>query len=468
MILTEEFDVRAPRQMVWDFLLDEKRVAACMPGVEYVERTDEQSYQVRLGVKVGPIQARFGGGVTIVESNPPESLRIRADWQDRITSSKTQVFADITLEESVEGVVACRLTADVAILGILGKYGQGIAEKKASEIKEAFAACVRASLEGDIGLQPLAAGVRAEAGPSRPTLRNFDYLQPTTVEEAIGLLGEYGDEAKAMAGGQSLVLLMREGLVQPGIVIDLMGIPGLSDIHRAGTNGHVEIGALTTHRQIELSGLIQEKFPLLYEAYRNLASIQVRNLATLGGNLCHNAPGSDPPAPLIALDATVTLRGPAGERSLSVEEFGTGFYETALRGGEILTRIKVPMLPPCSGTAYHKYAVRPTDMAIVGAAVRVTLDAGGERCQDVRIALSGVAPTTIRARRAEVVLRGQPLGEQAIAEAAQAAAGEVDPISDGHASADYRRRVTPVAVQRMITVAWQRANAACQEFERRQ
>ena len=263
-----------------------------------------------------------------------------------------------------------------------------------------------------------------------------------------------------MAGGQSLVLLMREGLVQPEVVVNLERITGLNDIRLDATNSVVEVGALATHRQIEKSTLIQEHFPFIYEAYQTLASVPVRNVATLGGNLCHNAPGSDPPPLLIALDGTVRLRGPAGERSLSVEEFGTDFYESALDEAEILTSVTVPLLPPRSGAAYHKYAIRPMDMAIVSVAVRITLDTEENRCQDVRVALSGVAPTTIRSRQAEEALRGQELNEQVIAQAADLAAREIEPISDVHASADYRRRLTPPAVRRMATLAWQRATNA--------
>lgn len=147
MILIQEFEVHAPRQAIWDFLLDEKRSGACMPGVEQVERIDEQTYQVRLSVKVGPIKARFGGQVMIVETQPPDSLKVTADWKDGNTSSKALVAANVELQESSEGVVTCRLTADIGLTGVLAKYGQGVAQKKANEINAAFAECIRAALE---------------------------------------------------------------------------------------------------------------------------------------------------------------------------------------------------------------------------------------------------------------------------------------------------------------------------------
>lgn len=291
-------------------------------------------------------------------------------------------------------------------------------------------------------------------------MKGFVYLRPSSLEEVFQALKTYGDEAKVMAGGQSLLILMREGLVQPQVVVSLQGVSALGGINFDETAGVVEVGGLATHREVGFSALIREKFPLMADAYQNLASVQVRNLGTLAGNLCHNAPGSDPPAPLIALDARVTLAGPCGQREMSVEAFGTDFYETALREDEILTKVSIPLLPPCTGSAYKKIAIRATDMAIAGVAVRVTLNGDGNTCEDIRIALSGVAPTTICARQAEEVLRGQGLSEELIAEAGRAAQSDIDPISDAHASAEYRRKLVPAAVRHVVTQAWSRARGA--------
>jgi carbon-monoxide dehydrogenase medium subunit len=294
-------------------------------------------------------------------------------------------------------------------------------------------------------------------------MKNFVYLEPRSVEEASELLKKHGWEAKAMAGGQSLILLLREGLIQPGVVVSLLEIPGLNQIQMDRSGRTVEIGALATHRQMELSPVIRQNLSFVTKAYQTLGSVQVRNLGTLGGNLCHNAPGSDPPPLLMVLDATLSLTGPstmkgAGKkRTLTVEEFGTGFYETALQEGEILTSVQIPLPPPRSGCAYQKYSLRPTDVPFAGVAVRITLAKDGNKCDDVRIALTGVAPTTIRARRAEAVLRGREIGERLMAEAGQVAGGEIDPISDAYASAEYRRQIVPVAVRRVAAEAWQRA-----------
>jgi carbon-monoxide dehydrogenase medium subunit len=288
-------------------------------------------------------------------------------------------------------------------------------------------------------------------------MKNFQYLEPTTVDEATGLLKKYGWVAKAMAGGQSLILLLREGLIQPAVVVSLVKIAGLNQIQLDRSGRTLEIGALTTHRQIEQSPLIRQHLPFVARAYQTLGSVQVRNLGTLGGNLCHNAPGSDPPPLLMILDATVTIVSPSKKRSLPVRDLGTGFYETALQEGEVLTGVQVPLPPLRSGCAYQKYALRPTDVPFVGVAARVTLSTDGRKCDDIRIALTGVAPTTIRAHRAEAILKGRELGDKLCADAGQAAAGEIDPISDAAASAEYRRQVVPVAVRRVVTEAWQGA-----------
>ena len=289
-------------------------------------------------------------------------------------------------------------------------------------------------------------------------VKNFRYLEPESVSEAAGILQEHGWQAKAMAGGQSLILLLREGLIQPEIVVSLLRVPDLRGIQQKRSS--IEIGAITTHREIENSPVIQQHFPFLVDAYRTLGSVQVRNLGTLGGNLCHNAPGSDPPALLMALDATLAIAGPRKKRTMSVEGLGTDFYETSLGEGELLTTINVPMIPSRTGCAYEKYAHRPTDIPFVGVAARVTLARNRKTCKEARLALTGVAPTTIRAHDAESVLQGQELAEKAIAEAAHVAAGEIDPISDAHASAEYRRKLVPVAVQRVVNLAWERAREA--------
>ena len=224
--------------------------------------------------------------------------------------------------------------------------------------------------------------------------------------------------------------------------------------------GVMRIGAATTHREVERSALVAKYFPMLAEAYPNLGSVQVRNFGTLGGNLCHNAPGSDPPSPLIALGATVTIGGPGGKRTLRLEDLGTGFYETSLGPKDILTEVQVPLPAVHGAGAYLKFAMRRNDFPFVNVAAHITLDAGRATCTDVCLVLGGVASTTIRARKAEALLSGVKLTDARIAEAGHVAAGETDPISDTHASAEYRTQLIPVAVRRAVIAAYERARAA--------
>lgn len=298
-------------------------------------------------------------------------------------------------------------------------------------------------------------------------MKNFRYLQPESLDEALQILREYAGDAKVLAGGQSLLILMREGLVQPAFVISLARLSGLNGMELDAAAQGVTVGALATHRQLELSPLIRTHLPLLSEAYCNLGSVQIRNLGTLGGNLCHNAPGSDPPTALIALGATVTTRSlvhrdgqdTAAERTLPLEEFGSYYYETVLGENELLTAVHIPLPPAQTGGAYHKIALRPSDIPFVGTAAMVTLEADGRTCAGVRIALGGVAPTTIRSQAAESTLRGRELTDALIVHAGETAMDDADPISDTNASAEYRRDLVPVAVRRVVSLAWQRACA---------
>lgn len=290
-------------------------------------------------------------------------------------------------------------------------------------------------------------------------MRNFTYLRPDTIEEALQLLDEHTDDAKILAGGQSLVLLLREGLLQPEVLIDISGVPGLDRISLGEDGRALSIGALATHRSLELSPIVAEHFPVFQEAYATLASPPVRNLATLGGNLTHNAPGSDPPPLLVTYEAVVTLKSSQGERQLSVLDFGTDYYETDLGEDEILTEISVPLASERSAVAYQKFAIRPMDMAIVGVAARIDLAEDRQTCRRALVALSGVAQTTIRSRPAEAGLAGERYHPDLVAAVAQATLQDIDPTSDIHASSEYRRNLTPIAVQRVITKAWQQVLA---------
>jgi carbon-monoxide dehydrogenase medium subunit len=288
-------------------------------------------------------------------------------------------------------------------------------------------------------------------------IKDFEYLAPKTLKEALTLVDKYGDDCKIIGGGQSLLVLMRQGLVAPKYLISIKGLSELSYIK--DTKEALKIGALTTHRMIEKSPVIQKKFSVLAEMEKRLASIQTRNWGTIGGNLCHGEPAGDPAPVLIALKAILTVASLKGERSMAVEDFSVDYFEVALEHGEILTEIQLPAAPPHTGTAYTKFNVIESDLATVSAAVSVTLGSGDGICQDVRIALGASAPTPMRAKQAEEVLRGKKITDALLKKAGEVASTEAQPISDIAASEEYRRELVRVLVARVGNEALARAKA---------
>ena len=286
-------------------------------------------------------------------------------------------------------------------------------------------------------------------------IRDFEYFAPTTLNEALTLLDKYRDDCKVIAGGQSLLILMRQGLVTPRYLIDIKGIKELNYLQFDAEEG-LKIGALTTHRAIERSPLMRDGYRVLAEMERKLASVQTRNWGTIGGNLCHGDPAGDPAPVLIILKGTLKLSSLRGTRTLPVEDFTLDYFETALEPGELLTEIRVPPPTPRMGAAYTKFNIIENDMGMVGVGVSITLSPG-DVCQDVRIALGGSAPTPLRAREAEEVLRGKEVTEELLKKAGEAAAEEAEPISDIQASAEYRREVIRVLVPRVGREALRRA-----------
>lgn len=288
---------------------------------------------------------------------------------------------------------------------------------------------------------------------------DFEYFAPKTVAQALSLLSRYRGKAKIIAGGQSLLVILKQGLIAPDCLIDIKGISALDYIKYDEKRG-LRIGALTIHRAIEKSPLIQKHFIVLSEMEKNLATVQTRNWGTIGGNLCHGDPAGDPAPVLIALGAKLKLVSPTKERIIDVEDFSKDYLEVDLRGAEMLTEILVPPPPPHTGTAHEKLMVMKGDMGIVGAAVSITLSPGDGVCQDARIALSNCAPTPLRAREAEKVLIGKKVDEELLARAGEVAAGEASPNSDVHGSAEYRREMIKVFVRRAGQKALARAKAA--------
>jgi CO/xanthine dehydrogenase FAD-binding subunit len=283
-------------------------------------------------------------------------------------------------------------------------------------------------------------------------LPKFEYLEPKTVDEALSLLAQYKGRAKVIAGGTDLLpKLKRREIEAPAYVIDLKGISGLDHIKYDEVDG-LSLGPLVTIHAAEASPIVQERFGVLHQAVESMASRQVRNRGTIAGNICNAVPSADTAPPLLTLEASLRLASQAGERIVNIEDFFTGPSETLLDSDEILLEVNVPNLPAHSRGRYLKLTPRTSmDLALVGVAAVVGTEDG--ICSDIRIALGAVAPTPIRARQAEDVLRGQKLTAELIEQAAQIAGGECRPISDHRGSLEYRCHMVEVLTKRAIQQA---------------
>jgi len=287
-------------------------------------------------------------------------------------------------------------------------------------------------------------------------MKDFEYLAPKNIEEALSFLLQYKGEAKIIAGGQSMLVLMRQELLAPEYVIDIKGLSALDYMTYDKREG-LRMGALTTHRAVEKSLDIQRCFSVLSEMERNLATIQTRNWGTIGGNLCHGDPAGDPVTVLIVLDAKLKLRSLSGERTVAVERFSKDTLEVDLEPDEMLIEIQVPAPMPRTGVAHEKLMVMQGDAGIVGAAVSITLKPGDAVCEDARIVISNAASVPLRVREAEKRLIGKVINDQILKEAGEAASGESDPPSDVHGSAEYRKEMVKVFVRRAAARALEKA-----------
>jgi carbon-monoxide dehydrogenase medium subunit len=280
----------------------------------------------------------------------------------------------------------------------------------------------------------------------------FEYRTPKNLKEVNAALKEFGGDAKLIAGGTALVIMMKQRLVRPSCLVSLRSVRGLNAI--ALKNGGISIGGLATHREVESSSLIRRRLPMLAETYHHVATLRVRNMATVGGGLAHADPNQDPPPSLIALGATIKATSANGSRTIALDEFFKDYYETVLEPDEIITEVMVPKLAPNTGAAYIKFLPRTADdYATVSAAAVLTLDKTRKIIADVRIALGSVGVTPIRARAAEELLRGQPLKSEAFAEAGAKAREAVDPVSDFRGSAAYKKDMAGVFVRRALEKA---------------
>ena len=290
-------------------------------------------------------------------------------------------------------------------------------------------------------------------------VKPFEYHSPESVEEALGLLERYGEDAKLYAGGTSLLFLMKEGLFSAGQVVSLKRVSGLDRIELESANGgnRVRIGAMATHRALEFSDLLKDKIPVIPEMESDLANVRVRNVGTLGGSLAFAEPQSDPPSLLMALGAEVSVAGPQGERVLDLDSLYIDYYETALDPLEMITRISIRVPTGEVGCSYRKFCQRTaSDKPTVCAAVRLALKAGV--VDEVSIALGAVAPTPVRAKRAEDLVRGVRPGNggfpaELLETAAQAAGEEINPQTDIYGSDWYKRDVARALLKQGLAEA---------------
>ena len=278
-------------------------------------------------------------------------------------------------------------------------------------------------------------------------MRDFFFHRPNSIEEALAILREHGEDARAMAGGTAIVNLMKQSLLFANHIVSLQDVPGMRDISLE--NGDLHIGALVKQQDVVTSPTVSEHAPLLSEVYRRVATIKVRNMATVGGGLAHADPAQDPPPALMILGATVRLVSERGERILPVEDLFRDYYETAIDSDEILTEVIVPQSDQSAKSVYLKFLPRTADdYATVGVTASVRLEDG--RCDDVRVALNSVAPTPVRATAVEDALKGRTASEGTLREASELVRQYLDPLDDFRGSAEYKRDMAVVFTYRAL------------------
>jgi len=290
-------------------------------------------------------------------------------------------------------------------------------------------------------------------------MRDFEYLPTKTIQEACSLISQYKEEGKVLAGGQSLITLLRQKLISPSCLIDIKGVSELDYITFDEKKG-LRMGALTTHRAIEKSPLIQSKYPVLSDMEKSVASVQTRNWGTIGGNLCSADPIGDPAPSLIALNAKIKIVSSREEKAIPLEEFFTDYFTTLLEPDEILTEIQLPPPVAHTGVVYMKFSTIEAGIKIVSTSTSMILDSDKQTCKEARIVMSAVAPVPFSARKAGELLIGKKINDGLIAEAAQLASEETNPTSDVHASAEFRREIAKVLVRRAVKEAFEKAKRA--------
>jgi len=278
------------------------------------------------------------------------------------------------------------------------------------------------------------------------TIRSFELLQPRSLPEAVALLQKHGDDARAIAGGTTLVILMKQRALHYPYLVDLQTIPGLNEIKKESDG--VRVGALTTHRMVELSTVIRQAFPVVAEAFSHIGNVRVRQTASIGGNLAHADYRLDPPPPLLVLGASVSAFGPKGSRTIELKDFFRGMYETALNPGEILTGVKIPAPAAGSRAVYLRYsALAANDWPCLGVAAFLRRE--NQRCQELRLALGGVAPTPLLINGLDFT-KDQSLDDSVVNKVLNLVEQQISPSADLRGSEWYKRRLARLFVKRAI------------------
>lgn len=288
---------------------------------------------------------------------------------------------------------------------------------------------------------------------SRVITKDFGYFSPKTIEEALSLLSQYGNRAKVIAGGTDLLVGIKMGKIQPDYLISLKTIGGIDGLHESKSG--LRIGAGCTFYQLETSSLVKDEYEALHEAARSVSSVQIKNMGTIGGNLCNASPASDCAPALLVLGAQATIKKLGVEREISLEDLFVAPGETTLSEDEILTAITLPRLPSGTGSAFLKIGRVSADLAKINVAVFIKQNEGS--CEECRIALGSVAKTPLRAKQAEAMLREEKFAEDLVDLVAQKASEEISPITDVRSSEEYRREVAKTITRKTLLTAWERA-----------
>jgi carbon-monoxide dehydrogenase medium subunit len=286
-------------------------------------------------------------------------------------------------------------------------------------------------------------------------VRTFEYFKPTTIAETLNLLKEMGDRARVVAGGTDLMIQWKKRLISPDYLVSLRNV---SEMDFVRLNGGLSIGSATRHRTLELSPMVRRDFPIVYDAVSQLGSVQVRNSATIGGNLCNAAPSADTAPPMICLEANAVVSGPNGEKTIPMTEFFKGPGKTILQTGELLTRLDIPQPLPRTGMAYWKHTRRKAmDLPILGVAVLLSFEEDMRTCAKARIGLGVAAPTPMRAYEAEKFLQGRVVDQELLGRAGEIAAESASPRTTIRGSEWYRRDMVRVLVKRTALLCVERA-----------